>query len=73
MFAALPRATRTAARQEIIAAVKSGSVDKSSFVPLEDATMHMPMECKGYTDFFCSWEHCNNVSAKCICTATHGG
>ncbi|KAF9638208.1 Fumarylacetoacetase [Lasiodiplodia theobromae] len=62
IFAALPRTVRTAARQQIIDAVKSGSIDEKYFVPLKDVKMHLPMECKGYTDFFCSWEHCNNCA-----------
>lgn len=61
-FAALPSGTRTATRQQIIDAVKAGAVDEKCFVPLKDVTMHLPMECKGYTDFFCSWEHCSNCA-----------
>ncbi|KAL1632763.1 hypothetical protein SLS58_011326 [Diplodia intermedia] len=61
-FAALPRTVRTAARQQIIDAIKKGSVDEKCFVPLKDVKMHLPMECKGYTDFFCSWEHCSNCA-----------
>ncbi|OJD29918.1 fumarylacetoacetase [Diplodia corticola] len=62
IFAALPGTVRTAARQQIIDAIKAGSVGEKCFVPLKDVKMHLPMECKGYTDFFCSWEHCSNCA-----------
>ena len=32
-----------------------------AFLPLDRVKMHMPMQIGGYSDFFCSLEHCKNV------------
>ena len=61
-FAALPAKTRTATRNLIIEAIKTGKVPQDCVLPLSPVTMHLPMEVKGYTDFYCSLEHCQNCA-----------
>lgn len=60
--AALPYVKRCEARERLILAVQNGKIKEDSFVPLEKAIMHLPMEIKGCTDFLCSKEHLSNVS-----------
>ena len=43
-------------------AIENGDVAEDSLVPLREAQMHLPMKIGGYSDFFCSLEHCQNVS-----------
>jgi fumarylacetoacetase len=67
-FAALEAKTRTAVREQIIAAVvndgkkKEKKIPETSLYRLADVEMHLPVEIPEYTDFFCSLEHCRNVS-----------
>ena len=61
-FAALAAETRTATRSLIIEAIKTGKIPQECVLPLSSATMHLPMEVKGYTDFYCSLEHCQNCA-----------
>jgi fumarylacetoacetase len=70
-FAALEAKTRTAVREQIIAAVvndgnekekKKKKIPETSLYRLADVQMHLPVEIPEYTDFFCSLEHCRNVS-----------
>ncbi|KAF2091864.1 fumarylacetoacetate hydrolase [Saccharata proteae CBS 121410] len=61
-FAALPSIKRRQARQQIIESLRNGVLEEADFVPLKDVKMHMPMEMREYTDFFCSLEHCSNCA-----------
>ncbi|ETI27211.1 fumarylacetoacetase [Cladophialophora carrionii CBS 160.54] len=61
-FAALEAKTRTAAREQIISAVKDGKVPETCLHMLADVTMHLPVVIPEYTDFFCSLEHCKNCA-----------
>jgi fumarylacetoacetase len=61
-FAALPARSRTAAREQIISAARDGKIPQSSLHKLAEVKMHLPVFIPGYTDFFCSLEHCSNVS-----------
>jgi hypothetical protein len=60
-FAALPSAKRFQARHEIIDAVKNGRIERERFLPLEDVTMHLLMEIKGFMDFLYAKEHLTNI------------
>ncbi|KAF3913235.1 Fumarylacetoacetase [Arthrobotrys entomopaga] len=64
-FAALGKPARVAVRNAILELVKTGSqwqdeVEKA-LVPMERATMHLPMEIGDYTDFYAGLNHAFNV------------
>ncbi|KAF2814482.1 fumarylacetoacetate hydrolase [Mytilinidion resinicola] len=60
-FAALPSTTRTAIRAHLIEALRDSEVPESCLISLPEARMHLPMQIGGYSDFFCSLEHCQNL------------
>lgn len=64
-FAALPAKTRTAVREQLISALKDGSLPEEIAHKLSEIQSHLPVNIPGYTDFFCSLEHCQNVSRSC--------
>lgn len=61
-FAALPATTRTAVREQIIAGCKDGKIPSECLHKLTGVKTHLPVYVPGYTDFYCSLEHCQNVS-----------
>ena len=60
-FAALPRKIRIAFREKLQQDIKANAVPKDCFIPLKDVEMQLPMKIGGYSDFYCSLEHCKNV------------
>ena len=60
-FAALPWPTRRAVREQIQDDLRDGKVPSSCFVSLEDVENTLPMQIGGYSDFYTSLEHCQNV------------
>ena len=48
-------------REQIISAAKDEKIRESALHKLTEVKMHLPMAIPGYTDFFCSLEHCTNV------------
>jgi fumarylacetoacetase len=49
-------------REQIISAAKDGKIPDAALHRLSEVTMHLPVSIPEYTDFFCSLEHCINVS-----------
>jgi len=62
-FAALPQNVRQQVRQKIIEDIQNSNVDNECLIPLWKVTMHLPMRIGGFSDFYCSLEHCQNVSS----------
>lgn len=60
-FAALPQDLRKRVRERIIEDVERDRVSEKSLVRLDECTMHLPMKIGGYSDFYCSLEHMQNV------------
>ncbi|KAI1113207.1 fumarylacetoacetate hydrolase [Nemania sp. NC0429] len=61
-FAALPSACRSEVRKHLIQALSRGTIPEECFIPLDQVRMHLPMKVGGFSDFFCSLEHCQNCS-----------
>ena len=61
-FAALPSDLRRKVRSKIIADLQSCAIEDDSFVSLSEVTLHIPFEIGGFSDFYCSLEHSNNVN-----------
>ena len=49
-------------REQLISALKDGSLPEEIAYKLSEVQLHLPVNIPGYTDFFCSLEHCQNVS-----------
>lgn len=60
-FAALPWPTRRTLREQIQSDLRNGKVPESCLVPLQDVENMLPMHIGGYSDFYTSLEHCQNV------------
>lgn len=60
-FAALPRQMRTSVRLQLIHDIKNDSIPRECLVPFDAVTMHTPFQIGGYSDFYCSLEHVQNV------------
>nr|POF02499.1 fumarylacetoacetase [Quercus suber] len=60
-FAALPISTRLAVRWKIQQDLKEGKLSGSALVLLKDVTNAVPMRMGGFSDFYTSLEHCQNV------------
>lgn len=60
-FAALPWPTRRAVREQIQSDLTNGKVPASCLVELKDVKPHLPMKMTGFSDFYTSLEHCQNV------------
>lgn len=60
-FAALPWPTRRAVREQIQEDLQDGKVPSNCFVPLKEVENVLPMQIGGYSDFYTSLEHCQNV------------
>ena len=63
-FAALPWSTRKAVRAQLQSDLKDGKVPASCLVELKDVKNHLPMKMTGFSDFYTSLEHCQNVCAS---------
>ena len=71
-FASLPAATRTQFRKTLIDWLSDGnsplfndtSQNETVFIPMKDATMHLPFDIRGFTDFSCADIHVDNVSVE---------
>lgn len=63
-FASLPWPTRRTVREKIQEDLRNGDVPGSCLVPLKDVKNHLPMHIGGYTDYYTSLEHCQNV--RCL-------
>ncbi|KAH7408961.1 putative fumarylacetoacetate hydrolase [Cadophora sp. MPI-SDFR-AT-0126] len=63
-FAALPHTVRQAVRQKIIQDINDAAVEEECLVPLDLVTMHLPMQIGGFSDFYCSLEHCRNSTSN---------
>ena len=50
-----------AVREQIQSDLKDGKVTSSSLILLKDVENLLPMEIGGYSDFYTSLEHCQNV------------
>lgn len=61
-FASLPKDLRIAVRERIQHDVRTEQLGSECLIPLSETTNLMPMEVQGYSDFYCSLEHCRNVS-----------
>lgn len=61
-FAALPWPTRRAVREKLQEDLKAGQVPADCLVELDGVTNHLPMKTSGFSDFYTSLEHCQNVS-----------
>lgn len=61
-FAALPWPTRRAVRQQLQDELKAGKVPAECLVNLSEVKNHVPMKMGGFSDFYTSLEHCQNVS-----------
>jgi fumarylacetoacetase len=61
-FAALSWPTRKAVRQQIQQDLQDGKVPPGCLVELQDVKHHLPMRMSGFSDFYTSLEHCQNVS-----------
>ncbi|PTB35160.1 hypothetical protein M441DRAFT_179957 [Trichoderma asperellum CBS 433.97] len=61
-FAGLPSGLRSNVRRFILDSLLNNTVPFEAFLPLDTVRMHMPMQISGYSDFFCSLEHCQNCS-----------
>ena len=48
-------------RNTIIQDVLDSQIEEECLIPLDQVTMHLPMHIGGYSDFYCSLEHCQNV------------
>lgn len=51
-----------AVRQRLINDIGQDRVPEKSLLNLHEVTMHLPFEIGGYSDFYCSLEHAQNVS-----------
>jgi len=60
-FAALPWSTRKAVRSRLQEDLKASRVPAECLVSLSDVTSHLPMKIPGYSDFYTSLEHCQDV------------
>lgn len=61
-FAALPWPTRRAVREQLQEELKAGKVPADCLVELKEVRNHLPMKMTGFSDFYTSLEHCQNVS-----------
>jgi fumarylacetoacetase len=61
-FAALSHSVRLDVRNTIIQDIEASQIEEECLIPLDLVTMHLPMHIGGYSDFYCSLEHCQNVS-----------
>ncbi|KAH8803321.1 putative fumarylacetoacetate hydrolase [Xylogone sp. PMI_703] len=62
LFASLPSHFRKDVRQTLIEDITSGRIDQRCMTLLSEVIMHLPMQVGGYSDFYCSLEHCQNCS-----------
>ncbi|WP_164707905.1 fumarylacetoacetase [Paraburkholderia phosphatilytica] len=70
-FIALGRDTWRGVRKQLSALLSSGNATlrdnealrESMLVPIAEATLHLPLQIPGYTDFYSSKEHATNVGA----------
>lgn len=68
-LATLPASTRKRLRQQLIdwlsdrnsPLFQDATMNMTTFVPMKDATMHMPFKIGGFSDFMCSDVHVANV------------
>jgi fumarylacetoacetase len=60
-FAALPWTIRKAVREQIQQDLKDKKIPSSCLVELKDVRNHLPMQMSGFSDFYTSLEHCQNV------------
>ncbi|KAH8594882.1 hypothetical protein B0O99DRAFT_623859 [Bisporella sp. PMI_857] len=65
-FAALPHSFRRDVRKAIIRDITSSQIEEDCLVLLDQVTMHLPMHIEGYSDFYCSLEHCHNCSTMAV-------
>ncbi|KAH9216318.1 putative fumarylacetoacetate hydrolase [Leptodontidium sp. 2 PMI_412] len=63
-FAVLPHAVRQGVRKKIIQDLDDAKVEEECLVSLDLITMHLPMQTGGFSDFYCSLEHCINASTS---------
>lgn len=60
-------------REQIQEDLQNGKVPEGSFVLLSEVTNHLPMKSTGFSDFYTSLEHCQNVSHyNILCVPAHG-
>ena len=64
-FAALPWSIRKAVRAQLTSDLQNGKVPASCLLELKDVKNHLPMRTRGFSDFYTSLEHCQNVSLFC--------
>ena len=64
-------------REQIQSDLRDGKVLSSCFVPLSEVENCLPMKIGGYSDFYTSLEHCQNVreifakSERKLCVDEH--
>lgn len=51
-------------RAQVQQDLKDGKVPVECLVPLSETKQHLPMKIEGFSDFYTSLEHCQNVSIK---------
>ena len=49
-------------REQVQDDLKEDAIPSSCFTALKDVNNHLPMRIGGYTDFYTSLEHCQNVA-----------
>ncbi|CZR61842.1 related to fumarylacetoacetate hydrolase family protein [Phialocephala subalpina] len=69
-FIALPKSEHTETRRRIQALLSSQSILASSSCPLEQVTLHFPIQVGDFTDFSCSRDHVLNASEAVFGTRT---
>lgn len=71
-FATLPASRRKWHRQQVIdwlndrssPLFQDATLNTAAFVPMKDATMHLPFKIGGFSDFMCSDVHFANVCCQ---------
>jgi fumarylacetoacetase len=61
VFSTFDYSVRKAVRDGLIANIRDGKIPEDSLVKLDAVTMHLPFEIGGFSDFYCSMEHVQNV------------
>ena len=61
-FAALPWPTRRAVREKLQDDLKAGDIPADCLIELNNVRNYLPMKMSGFSDFYTSLEHCQNVS-----------
>lgn len=60
-FAAQPWSLRKQVRAALQEELRNGSISSQCLLQLSDVENHLPMKTGGFSDFYTSLEHCQNV------------